>query len=36
MYHFGEFGLYSMNSSIIECQEVQIDHPPANIYLREF
>ncbi len=25
-----------MNSSVIECQEVQIDHPPANIYLREF
>jgi hypothetical protein len=33
--HFGEFGQYSMNASIEECGEIEVNFLPANIYLRK-
>lgn len=33
--HFGEFGQYSMNASSEGCGDVELNVPPANIYLRK-
>lgn len=33
--HFGEFGQYSMNASSERCGDMELNVPPANIYLRK-